>query len=80
MMTGSMERLFTPVPELNPDPSQPMSLIFLANRAIYTDIVADPWFNATGRLISSQNGNGTTYYASRLPGSVLACLEQFQIW
>jgi len=66
------------------DPSKPMSLIFLANRGFYEDMVNDTWFNATLPKIEIAD-LGTqqvqqTLYLSGNPGSVLACTEQMQIW
>jgi len=61
-----------------------MSLIFLANRGFYEDMVNDTWFNATQPKIEVAD-LGTqqvqqTLYLSGNPGSVLACTEQMQIW
>jgi len=71
---------FVPVPEISRQPTQPMSLIFLANRAFYSNPVNDTWFNATAPIQRSASGIGTSYYASANLGSVLGCIEQLQVW
>lgn len=81
MQHGSSGPVFTPIPDISPDPRRPMSLIFLANRAFYQDSVDDAWFNASRPLNRSANrGTLSTYYLSDYPGSVLGCIEQVQIW
>jgi len=80
MMVASTMMNFVPVPEISRQPTQPMSLIFLANRAFYSTPVNDTWFNATAQIQRSASGIGTSYYASASLGSVLGCIEQLQVW
>ena len=72
---------FLPVEEISSDAARPISLIFLANRAFYESPVNDTWFNATQPLQRSAGGiESSLYYLSAVPGSVLGCVEQAQIW
>jgi len=58
-----------------------MSLVFLANREFYQEAVNDTWFKATSPLNIVANGNiENTFYQADDLGSVLACVEQVQIW
>jgi len=84
MMNDSNGPEFQPLPQISSNPLLPMSLVFLANRAFYDDIVLDPWFNATSALeswvIGSDNSTvQETLYLSSNPGAVLACTEQLQV-
>lgn len=84
MMNDSNGPEFQPLPQISSNPTLPISLVFLANRAFYDDIVLDPWFDATSALeswvIGSDNSTiEETLYLSSNPGAVLACTEQIQV-
>lgn len=75
-----------PEPAYTPDPrvannETSVTLIFLANRAIYPQPVEDPWFNAMTALTpnsttgTGRNEQNETFYYSSEPGSVLGCVN-----
>jgi len=81
MQSSGSTQEYVPVTEISSDIARPISLIFLANRAFYASPVNDTWFNATQPLPRSAGGSESSlYYLSPVPGSVLGCTEQAQIW
>lgn len=81
MQVGQSGPLYTPVPRISTDPTRPISLVSLANRAFYQQAVNDTWFKATSPLYIVANGDiENTFYQADSLGSVLGCVEQVQIW
>jgi len=84
MLNFTTGQRYTPTSAISSDPTKPVSLMFLANRAFFQDSVEDPWFNAT--MATTRQADlgyalvNETFYLSENPGSVLACLEQVQVW
>jgi len=84
MLNGTNGQQFTPVEAISTNPSKPISLMFLANRAFFQNPVNDTWFSAVAPVSRTATINGAqvneTFYLNNKPGSVLGCMEQAQIW
>ena len=74
---------YYPDPRIIDNTSVPLSLLFLSNRASFLGVpVEDPWFRATD-LSYTQFGTmnaSVPLYQSSVPGAVLGCTEQMQLW
>jgi len=84
MLNSTIGPQYVPASTISAEPTKPISLIFLANRAFYQNAVNDRWFNATVDVQRQTDLGNTiineTFYLSENPGSILACHEQVQIW
>jgi len=78
---GTSGPLYQPLSSVSSNGSKPITLIFLANRAFYQDMVNDTWFNATVPIHTIENGDTEDeFYQAGNPGSVMGCTEQLQLW
>jgi hypothetical protein len=74
----TIDNTFVPIKEMNRTDAD-IILVFLMNKAVYTQPIVDPWFDSRVPEEWTFDGQNVTLFAPRQPVSVLGCADQTEV-